>query len=83
MKKTVFKDSSLLETDWTDCDLSSSIFDNCDLLDAKFENAVLEGVDFRTAFNYAFDLEMNRIKKTKFSLSGIRGLLCKYDIKIE
>lgn len=43
----------------------------------------IEKVDFRTAFNYSMGPEINRIKKAKFSISGISGLLDKYDIDIE
>jgi len=39
--------------------------------------------DFRTSVNYSLDPERNRIKKARFSLSGIAGLLDKYDIEID
>lgn len=50
---------------------------------AIFKNTNLESVDFRTSFNYSIDPDLNRIKKAKFSLSGIAGLLNKFDIEIE
>jgi hypothetical protein len=37
----------------------------------------------RTSFNYSIDLERNRIKKAQFSITGIAGLLDKYDIDID
>lgn len=83
MHRTVFKKSTLREADFTGADLTGSVFDDCDLLDAKFENTVLEKVDFRTAYNYSFDPEKNRLKKAKFSLINIPGLLAKYDIEIQ
>ena len=83
MKKTTFKNSQLHEVDFAECDLSGSIFDNCDLIGAKFENTILEKADFRTSYNYSINPEMNRIKKAKFSLIGITGLLDKYDIEID
>ena len=55
----------------------------CDLRDAKFERSNIEKVDFRTSFNYSFDPDTNRIKKAKFSILGIPGLLNKYDIQID
>ena len=55
----------------------------CDLTDTKFENTVIEKADFRTSFNYSIDPYLNRIKKAKFSLTNITGLLDKYDIEIE
>jgi uncharacterized protein YjbI with pentapeptide repeats len=83
IKKTAFKNSELKEVDFTDCDISVSVFNNCDLLNAKFENAILEKADLRTAYNYSIDPNANRIKKAKFSLNGIPGLLNGYDIEIE
>jgi uncharacterized protein YjbI with pentapeptide repeats len=83
IKNTHFKNSQLLETDFAACDLTGSLFDDCDLLGAAFEKTIVEHVDFRTAFNYSIDMENNRVKKAKFSLKGIAGLLNKYDIVIE
>jgi fluoroquinolone resistance protein len=83
LKQTVFKNSQLYEVDFTECDLSSSLFENCDLTGAIFKDTILEKADFRTAYNYSIDPELNRIKKAKFSRSGIAGLLDKYDIEIE
>jgi fluoroquinolone resistance protein len=83
LKQTVFKNSQLYEVDFTECDLGSARFDNCDLTGAIFKNTILEKADFRTAINYSIDPEINRIKKAKFSQSGIAGLLDKYDIEIE
>jgi fluoroquinolone resistance protein len=83
LKKTQFINLKLNEVDFTECDLSSSVFDNCDLTGAIFENAIIEKADFRTSFNYSIDPEKNRIKKARFSLSGIAGLLSKYDIEID
>jgi len=83
IKKTIFKNSRLIETDFSECDLAGSLFDNCDLTRANFENTNLEKADFRTSYNYSIDPEINRIRKAKFSISGISGLLDKYDIDIE
>lgn len=83
IKKTKYINCSLQEVDFTECDLSGSIFDNCDLMRARFERTVLEKVDFRTAYNYSIDPELNRIKNAKFSIVGIIGLLDKYDIEVE
>jgi fluoroquinolone resistance protein len=83
LKGTTFKNSKMVEVDFTGTDLSDSGFINCDLQRTIFKNTDLEGVDFRTSFNYSIDPESNRIKKAKFSLQGITGLLDKYDIEIE
>ncbi|NJR32918.1 MAG: pentapeptide repeat-containing protein [Chamaesiphon sp. CSU_1_12] len=83
LKQTLFKNSQLYEVDFTECDLSSAVFENCDLTDAIFQHTILEKADFRTAYNYSIDPELNRIKKAKFSRSGISGLLDKYEIEID
>ena len=82
LKKTIFKDCSLQEVDFSEADLTSAVFNNSDLFKATFDHTNLEKVDFRTAYNYAFDLDKNRIKKAKFSTKGVVGLLRKYDIEI-
>lgn len=82
LKKTNFKHCILHEVDFTDADLSSSVFHDCDLLNAIFKNTILEKADLQTAYNYSIDPELNSIKKAKFSVNGIAGLLHKYDIDI-
>ncbi len=82
LKKTIFKNCSLHEVDFTEADLSLAQFDNCDLNRATFINTNLEKADFRSAYNYTIDPEQNRIKKARFSLDGLAGLLHKYDIEI-
>jgi len=81
-KKTTFKNCSLIEVDFAETDLSASQFYNCDLAGATFDNTILEKADFSTSFNYSINPEINRIKKAKFSIPGIIGLLEQYDIEI-
>lgn len=81
-QKTAFIGCTLLEADFTEADLSQANFSQADLAGAKFENSNLEKTDFRSALNYSINPEINRIRKAKFSLSGIAGLLDKYDIDI-
>ena len=83
IKKTAFKNSQLHEADFTEADLSASVFENCDLLHATFDGTNIESADLRSSFNYIIDPDNNRIKKAKFSSSGLSGLLVKYDIEIE
>lgn len=83
IKKTVFKNSQLQETDFTETDLTSAVFDNCDLVRAIFDHTILEKADFRSSYNYSIDPETNRIKKARFSVLGISGLLDRYNIDIE
>jgi fluoroquinolone resistance protein len=83
LKKTSFKGSQLHEVDFTESDLTASVFTDCDFTNATFDNTILEKADLRTSVNYSIDPETNRIKKAKFSLSGIAGLLDRYDIEID
>lgn len=83
LKKTLFKNCQLQECDFTETDLSSAALDDCDLARSTFENTILEKADLRTAYNYAIDPELNRVKRARFSLSGVPGLLGRYDIDIE
>lgn len=83
LKKIVFRNCKLEEVDFTETDLSGAVFDNCDVAGAVFDHTVLEKADLRTAHHYSIDPTINRIKKAKFALPGITGLLDKYDIDIE
>jgi fluoroquinolone resistance protein len=83
LKGISFKNSQIHEADFTECDLTGSLFENCDLSGATFENTIIEKADLRTSFNYSIDPDLNRIKKAKFSLNGIAGLLGKYEIEID
>ena len=83
LKKTVFNSCSLQEVDLTEADLTQAVFHDCDLARAIFDHTILNKADLRTAFNYSIDPATNSIKKALFSMTGISGLLDKYDIKIE
>jgi fluoroquinolone resistance protein len=83
MTKTHFINSSLKNVDFSECDLTKSVFSTADLTNGIFYNTILKDVDFLTAYNYIIDPELNTIKKAKFSVNGISGLLNKYDILIE
>jgi uncharacterized protein YjbI with pentapeptide repeats len=78
----LFKKCQIREADFTGADLSKAIFLECDLEGALFENSILEGTDFRSAYKFAFDPELNKIKGAQFTRMGLEGLLRKYDIDI-
>jgi uncharacterized protein YjbI with pentapeptide repeats len=82
LKKTRFSNCSIKEVDFTESDLTGSLFANCDFTKAKFDRTILQKVDLRTSYNYSIDPERNRIKKAKFSMAEVIGLLDKYDIEI-
>lgn len=83
IKKTIFRSTKLEEVDFTEADLSGSVFENCDLYKTIFQKTILQKADFRTAINYSINPEQNNIKKAKFSLPDVVGLLNNYDIEID
>lgn len=83
VRKIRFHNSSLLEVDFTEADLAGAQFADCDLNGSVFFMSNLEGADFRTAVNYSIDPDSNRLKKAKFSLEGLPGLLSKFGIEVE
>ncbi len=83
LKGIVFKKCSLHDVDFSAANLTSACFDDCDLTNAMFGNTTLKLADLRTAYNYSIDPEMNRIHKAKFSVTGLVGLLDKYNITVE
>lgn len=80
LKERIFTNCRLWETDFTGADLQNASFDDCDLTRAIFERTDLRGTDFRTAMNYRFSPEENRLKGAKFSVEGLPGLLVEYGI---
>jgi fluoroquinolone resistance protein len=83
LKNTRFKNCTLQEADFSEADLSGAEFEQCDLLLCTFMHTNLEKADFRSAFNYSINPETNRLRKARFSLAGVPGLLDQYDIEIE
>lgn len=83
LKKTLFKNCSLKEANFSECDLSEAKFLTCDLTQTLFSRTNLAKVDFRTAYNFNIDAEINNLKKAKFSAAGLPGLLTKYDILVD
>jgi len=83
LKNTRFSGCDLQEADFTDTNLVGALFDDCDLRLAIIFHANLEKADFRTAFNFSIPPESNRLRKAKFSLHGLPGLLDGYGIEIE
>ncbi len=71
-----------MEVEFIQANLTNAIFNNCDLLGAVFQNTNVEKADFRTSYNYSINPQVNRIKKAKFSIHGIIGLLDAYDIVV-
>ncbi len=71
------------DADLGGCDLSRSAITGCDLSGVIFEGTNLERADLRESYNISLNPEANRIKKAKFSLHALPGLLQKYGIEVE
>lgn len=82
LRKRLFRGCSLRQADFSAADLSGAVFADCDLNGAIFDRTVLEKADFSTARNYSIDPETNQIRRARFSISGLPGLLGRYDIDI-
>jgi len=83
LKKITISESLLKEVDFTEADLSGAYLFKCDLEKAIFDHTLLKKADLSTSENYSIDPEINTLKGTRFSLSGVPGLLDKYNIIIE
>lgn len=81
-KAAKFLDCSMVETDFTEADLTDVKFENCNLNRAFFDHTVLKNADLSTSYNFIIDPDNNEIKKAKFSVQGLPGLLAKYGIKV-
>jgi uncharacterized protein YjbI with pentapeptide repeats len=82
-KGAKFTDCSMVETDFTEADLTDAQFINCNLNRAFFNRTTLKNADLRTSYNFIIDPDSNILKKARFSVHGLPGLLAKYDIRIE
>lgn len=83
LRKTRFTGCRLREADMREADFGETVFDNCDFDRALFGGTNLESADLHTSFNFSIDPEANRLRKAKFSLAGLQGLLYKYKIVVE
>lgn len=82
LKNSKFAKCSLTGVDFTEANLQGIALEECDLKNAVFQNSNLEKTDFRTSFNFTIHPEHNKIKKAKFSLGEVAGLLSVYGIEI-
>ena len=83
MVKTKFSDSSMKNMVFTEANLTQAVFSRTDLDGTLFSQTLLKEADFTTAINYAIDPALNLVKKAKFSLYGLPGLLTRYDINVQ
>lgn len=83
MKNFQFDECQIHDANFTRANLESAAFHHCDLQGAIFERTNLIRSDLSTAYNFIIDPNNNSIKKAKFSLSGLPGLLTNFDIIVE
>lgn len=83
LKKTQFSRCRLRETDFSKADLREALFTGSDLDRAIFSDCNLERADFRKSLNCSLDPARNRMRRAKFSLDGLPGLLSAYGLDIE
>ena len=83
LKGTNFNRSRMRETDLSNSDFTNSSFAGCDLGAAVFDGTTLEGADLRGALHYSIDPTINKVRKARFSLDGLAGLLDRTGIIIE
>ncbi|MFC1787882.1 pentapeptide repeat-containing protein [Patescibacteria group bacterium] len=72
LRKCIFIETDLHNTDFSECDLEETTFHNCNL----------EGADFIKAKNYQINPKTNKIKNAKFSLPEAVLLLGALDIDL-
>lgn len=83
LRNSTFIRCSLHEADFVETNLSGIALEQCDLLGATFDRSILEKTDFRSAVQYSFNPNTNRIKGAIFDRDGALRLLDGYQIKIE
>lgn len=82
LKKAQFVECSLKEVHFLNCELTGTLFKECNLESARFEGNDLRQSDFSSSFNLTLNPDDNKLKKAKFSLYNLPGLLSKYDLVI-
>lgn len=82
MKNVSFQGSRLKENYFTNTLLNGADFSHVDLSGTIFHNCDLSKADFSTASKYEIDPQSNKIKKAKFSLPEVIGLLSSFEINL-
>lgn len=83
MPKARFEHCSLKDANFSNTQLGQAVFSQCNLEGALFNRTQLRQADLSSAYQFAIDPELNDIKRAKFSLQGLAGLLTKHEIQIE
>lgn len=83
MPRTPFVQCSLREVDFTNADLTEAVFQESTLDRALFNDTQLGGADFTTASGFVIDPALNPMRKAKFSLEGLPGLLAQCGLVVQ
>ncbi len=83
LTKTKFEVCDIHDCDFTQTNLSESSFLRCSLRGSTFERSTLEKVDFRYSTFITLDPSKNKLRKAKFQLDQLPGLLKVYQIEVE
>ncbi|MCC8166074.1 MAG: pentapeptide repeat-containing protein [Planctomycetes bacterium] len=83
LSKTPIVGSALLDCAFIGCDLTGCVFRESDFLNTNFQDCDLSNADFRQARNYRINTASNRLRKARFSVPEVFGLLDNLDIVIE
>ena len=83
LKGIFFNNCSMVAVDFMKTDLTEAVFTDCNLHQSVFIDTIANKTDFTTSYNFTIDPERNKLKKAKFSLEGLKGLLTKYDIVVK
>lgn len=83
LRKTSCRRCRMIEANFDEADLTSAIFEDCNLERTTFDHANLTEADFTLSYNFTIHPDRCRLKKTKFSESGLRGLVAHLDIVVE
>lgn len=82
LKKSHFTECSIREAHFLKCELTGTAFRHCNLELTRFDDNDLSQVDFSTSYNLQINPDTNKLKKARFSLHNLPGLLTKYDLVI-
>ena len=83
MPGTRFVGCQLEDADFADADLTNAAFEECALSGAVFQNTKLAGADFRTATGFIIDPERNPLVGAHFTLTGLLGVVARYNLVVE
>ena len=82
LKNTNLKDCEIIECEFSKCNLMGANFESSDLKNSRFQNCNLNFTSFKNAKNYSINPNENNVKKAKFSLPEIIGLLDIFDLEL-